>query len=91
MITIPLSFNYNDDDLGEYYFDEQKITINPKVIQDSCSEYDSDFYTLLLHVINHEYLHHVIFLEQGLDACRDLDTLTNYRQTEKKNWDYWLS
>ena len=89
--TIPLKFNYDDDDLGYYHFDTGEITINPKLIKQCCSEYNTDFYTLLIHVINHEYLHWILLIEHNYTTCVDLDNLVHNKQTDKKNWDYWLS
>ena len=78
-------------DLGGYYFNESEIRLNLKQISDCCNDYNTDFYTLLLHVINHEFLHHVLFVEHGVETTKNLDNLTHYNQTDDNIWEYWLA
>jgi predicted SprT family Zn-dependent metalloprotease len=89
--TLRLMVDYSENDLASYYFNILEIRLNLKIIKESCDEYNSDFYTLLLHVINHEVLHHVLHVEQGAGVSTALDNLTHYKQNDENVWEYWIS
>lgn len=86
-----LIFDYNEMDLGVYNFITHTIKINPKVILKSYLKYETDFFTLLMHVINHEFLHHILLIEHGEQLSSRLDNLTYKKQKNENIWNYWLS
>lgn len=84
--------DYNEDDLGVYDYADKTIRINLNNIRMSCDEYKSDFYTLLMHVINHEFLHYLIHITDGSRRTSNcLDNLTHNNQTNDSAWGYWLT
>jgi len=80
-----------ESDLGGCYLDEHQIKINLSRINCSIDDYDTDFYTLLMHVINHEFLHYLIYITEDKSASTDLDNLTHGKQRDDNIWEYWLA
>lgn len=85
------SIDYDEGDFGAYHWNKYEVTINPTNIKNDFDTYETDFYTLLLHVINHEFLHHIIYVEHGKHVSLALDSITHGKQRNEKIWDYWLS
>jgi len=83
--------DYGENDLGSYDMDKAEISVNLTNIKKACDDYYADFYTMLLHVINHEFLHHVLHIEHGKHTTTDFDNLTHDKQTDKNIWEYWLA
>lgn len=83
--------NYKECDLGTYDFNAHMVIINMKMIKACCDKFNSDFYTLLLHVINHEMLHYVLHVDHDRIVSRDLDNLTHNKQNDNNIWEYWIS
>ena len=83
--------DYNERDLGSYNIDNGDVSVNLINIEVLCDDYHADFYAMLLHVINHEVLHHVLYVEHGIQATHDLDNLCHDNQTNDNIWEYWLA
>ena len=83
--------DYNESDLGAYDTDTAEVTVNLTNIEEVCDDYNADFYTMLMHVINHEVLHHVLYIEHGKQTTYDLDNLTHGNQVDSNIWEYWLA
>lgn len=88
---INISFDYTDRDLGSYYYTTILITVNPSNINREHDDYNTDFYTLLMHVVNHEFLHFLLHFEHDIDTSDKLDNITHNNQCNDNIWGYWLS
>jgi len=78
-------------DVGMYKFIESSIYLSLTDMQKSYKNYCDSIEIFACHVINHEFLHHLLSNEHNRETSKKFDSLTHGKQKTEKIWDYYLS